>query len=82
MIHVDTKQLVRFEQVVHRILKPASGTQRHGAGYETALVALDDATRSACVEVFLDDRQSTTVSYLLPSVCLFDGQGITCKRVG
>lgn len=81
MIHVDTKQLARFERVGHWI----TGDRRlgccRGAGYEKAHVAIVDATRLADVEVLPDEKQATTVGFLLRAVAWFDGQGISCKKV-
>ena len=87
MIHVDTKQLARFERVGQRI----TGDRRLGSsrGYEKAHVAIDDATRLAYVEVLPDEKQATTVGFLLRAVAWFDGQGnrfaeacgYSCKRV-
>ena len=80
MIHVDTKQLARFERVGHRI----TGDRRHGcsrgAGYEKH-VAIDDATRLAYVEVLADELRATTVGFLGRAVGWFSKQGITCRRV-
>ena len=44
MIHVDTKQLARFERVGHRITGDRRQGSSRGAGYEKAHVAIDDAT--------------------------------------
>jgi transposase InsO family protein len=81
MIHVDTKQLARFERVGHRI----TGDRRHGcsrgAGYEKVHVAVDDATRLAYVEVLPDEQKATTVGFLARAVGWFSQQGITCRRV-
>ena len=54
MIHVDTKQLARFERVGHRITGDRSLGSSRGAGYEKAHLAIDDATRLAYVEVLPD----------------------------
>ena len=81
MIHVDTKQLARFERVGHRITGDRRLGCSRGAGYEKAHVAIDDATRLAYVEVLPDEKQATTVGFLLRAVAWFDGQGISCKRV-
>jgi len=42
-------------------------------GYEKAHVAIDDATRLAYVQVLPDEKQATTVSFLLRAVAWFDG---------
>jgi transposase InsO family protein len=81
MIHVDTKQLARFERVGHRI----TGDRRHGcsrgAGYEKVHVAIDNATRLAYVEVLADELSARTVGFLGRAVGWFSEQGITCRRV-
>ena len=51
MIHVDTKQLARFERVGHWITGDRRLGCSRGAWYEKAHVAIDDATRLAYVEV-------------------------------
>ena len=81
MIHVDTKQLARFERVGHRITGDRRQGSSRGAGYEKARVAIDDATRLAYVEVLPDKKQATTVGFLLRAVAWFDGQGISGRRV-
>jgi len=81
MIHVDTKQLARFERVGHRITGDRRLGCSPGAGYEKAHVAVDDATRLAYVEVLPDEQQGTTVGFLVRAVSWFNSQGITCQRV-
>ncbi|QNI64110.1 DDE-type integrase/transposase/recombinase [Synechococcus sp. A15-44] len=81
MIHVDTKQLARFERIGHRITGDRRLGSSRGAGYEKAHVAIDDATRLADAEVLPDEKQATTVGFLLRAVAWFDTQGMTCKRV-
>ena len=44
-------------------------------------MAIDDATRLVYVEVLPDEKQATTVGFLLRAVAWFDGQGISCRRV-
>jgi hypothetical protein len=81
MIHVDTKQLARFKRVGHRITGDCRLGCSHGAGYEKTHVAIDDATRLACVEVLPDEKQATTMGFLLRAMAWFNSQGITCRRV-
>ena len=81
MIHVDTKQLARFERVGHRITGDRRKGSSPGAGYEKAHVAVDDATRLAYVEVLPDEQKATTVGFLVRAVSWFNSQGITCRRV-
>jgi len=81
MIHVDTKQLARFERVGHRITGDRRLGCSHGAGHEKAHVSIDDATRLAYVELLPDEKQATTVGFLLRAVVWFIGQGISGRRV-
>ena len=81
MIHIDTKQLARFERVGHRITGDRRQGSSRGAGYEKAHVAIDDATRLAYVEVLPGENQAATVGFLLRAVAWFDGQGIRGRRV-
>jgi len=81
MIHVDTKQLARFERVGHRSTGDRRQGCSRGAGYEKVHVAVDDATRMAYVEVLPDEQKATTVGFLARAVGWFSQQGITCRRV-
>jgi len=81
MIHVDTKQLARFERVGHRITGDRRQGCSRGAGYEKVHVAIDDATRLAYVEVLPDEQKATTVGFLARALGWFSEQGITCRRV-
>ena len=81
MIHVDTKQLARFERVGHRITGDRRQGCSRGAGYEKVHVAVDDATRLAYVEVLPDEQKATTIGFLTRAVGWFSEQGITCRRV-
>ena len=44
-------------------------------------MAVDDATRLAYVEVLPDEKQETTVGFLLRAVAWFNTHGINCCRV-
>jgi len=81
MIHVDTKQLARFERVGHRITGDRRQGCSRGAGYEKAHVAIDDATRLAYVEVLADEQKATTLGFLARAVGWFTEQGITSRRI-
>ena len=81
MIHVDTKQLARFERVGHRITGDCRLGSSRGADCEKAHVAIDDATRLAYFEVLPDEKQATTVGFLMWAVAWLDSQGISCRRV-
>jgi len=81
VIHVDTKQLARFDRGGHRI----TGNRRLGrssaAGYEKSHVAIDDGTRLAYAGVLPAEKQATTVGFLINAVAWFSSQGIMCGRV-
>jgi len=81
MIHVDIKQLARFNRVGHRITGDRRLGRLSGAGYEKAHVAIDDATRLAYAEVLPDEKQATTIGCLIRAVGWFGSQGITYRRV-
>jgi transposase InsO family protein len=81
LIHVDTKQLARFERVGHRITGDRRQGSSPGAGYEKVHVAIDDATRLAYVEVLADEQKATAIGFLARAVGWFSEQGITCRRV-
>lgn len=81
MIHVDTRQLARFERVGHRITGDRRQGCSRGAGYERVHVAIDDATRLAYVEVLADEKKATTIGFLARAIGWFSEQGITCRRV-
>lgn len=57
MIHVDIKQVARFDRVCQRITGDRRLGRSSGAGYEKAHVAIDDATRLAYVVVLPDERR-------------------------
>ena len=76
MIHVDIKELARFERVGHRITGDPRKGSSPGAGYEKVHVAVDDATRLSYVVVLADEKGPTTVGFLSRGVALFNGQGI------
>ncbi len=80
LVHIDTKKLVRFHQVGHRI----HGDRRRnspGAGWEIVYVAIDDATRLGYVEVLQDERGPTAADFLLRAGTWFSGHGVAVERV-
>ncbi len=81
MIHVDTKQLARFERVGHRITGDSRQGRSRRAGYEKVHVAIDDATRLAYVEVLADEQEATTIGFLARAIGWVSEQGITCRRI-
>jgi len=57
--------LGRFDCVGHRITGDRRLGRWSGAGYEKAHDAIDDATRLAYAEVLPDEKQDTTVVFLI-----------------
>jgi hypothetical protein len=81
IIHVDIKQLARFQRVGHRITGDPRKGSSPGAGYEKVHVAVVDATRLSYVEVLPDEKGPTTVGFLIGAVAWFNSQGIECLQV-
>lgn len=74
MVHVDTEQLALLDRRDHRLTGDLRLGCSGGMGFDKAHVAIDNATRLAYVEVLPDEKQTTTVSFLLSAVAWFDGQ--------
>jgi len=79
IIHVDIQQLARFDHVGNRITGDRHLGRLSGAGYEKAHVAIDDATRLSYAEVLPDEKQATTVGFLIRAVAWFGSQESTCR---
>ncbi len=75
-IHVDIKQLSRLDRVVHRITDDRRLGRSAGAGFEKAHLPIDDAIRLAYAEVLPDEKEDTTVSFLIWAVAWFGRQWI------
>ena len=76
MIHVDNKQMARFDRVGHRITGDWRLGRSAGAGYVKAHVAVDDATRLANAEVLPDQDQNITLGFLIGAMAWLGRQGI------
>ncbi len=88
LVHLDIKKLARISirGAGHRVnghrqsqFKSVSG--RGPTGWEFVHVAVDDATRLACVEVLSDERGVTASAFLRRAVAWFEGFGVTVERV-
>ena len=65
LLHIDTKQLARFERPGHFAHGDRSERHRsHGAGYIYAHCCVDDHTRIAYVELHPDQRGATCAAFL------------------
>jgi transposase InsO family protein len=80
LVHLDTKKLARIARVGHRITGDRRDTV-DGAGWEYAHVAIDDASRTAYVEVLADEKGVTCVGFLRRTVSYFRRLGITCQQL-
>jgi len=81
LIHTDIKSLARFRKVGHRITGDRQQGRSYGVGYDKVLVAVDDATRLAYVELLADEQKPTMIGFLSRAVAWFNAQGVECRRV-
>lgn len=76
MLHVDTKQLARFERPGHFAHGDRAEAHRsRGAGYLFAHCVVDDHSRLAYVELHPDQRGETCARVLERAAAWFVGQG-------
>lgn len=80
LLHLDTKKLVRFEEVGHRIHGDRS-RQSRGAGWEILHVCIDDATRVVYQEMLPDEKGVTAAGFLERAAAWFRGHGVPVERV-
>jgi hypothetical protein len=74
MIHVDIKQLARFNRVGHRITGDPRKGSSPGAGFEKIHVAVEGATCLSYDEGLAGEKGPTTVGFLSRAVAWFNGQ--------
>ncbi len=65
MIHVDIKHMAGFNRVGQRITGDRRQNHSPGADHEKALVEIDNARRLASAKLLHDEKQATTVCFLL-----------------
>lgn len=80
LIHLDIKKFARFERIGHRITGNRRGASQ-GVGYDFFHVAIDDATRLACVEVLPDEKRTSTTAFLIRALRWFKQRGIRVEQV-
>jgi transposase InsO family protein len=80
LIRLDSKKPGRFDHSGHRVTGTGTIGRSRGAGWHFVRVAVDDATRLACVGVPGNGRQQTTIGFLLRAVHGFRSQGIRAER--
>ena len=80
LIHLDIKQLARFEQPGSRVTGNRKQVSR-GAGWEYAHVAIDDCSRVAYARIHPNQQARSAVRFLTAVVAYFKGLGVRCQRV-
>lgn len=81
LLQIEIKTLAHFRKVRHRITADRQKGRSCGVGYDKVHVAIDDATRSAYVEVLEDGQKPTVIGFLTRALAWFNGQRIECRRV-
>ena len=80
LIHLDTKKLARIARIGHRITGDRS-TRVQGVGWEYAHVAIDDASRTAYVELLDDEKGFTCAGFLRRAVSYYRRLGLACEQL-
>ena len=80
LLHLDTKKLGRITYLGHRATGQRHG-QRHGAGWESVHVAVDDRSRVAYVELLPDEHSDTARGFVRRALAWFRARGVRVRRV-
>lgn len=80
MVHIDVKKLARFTKPGHRITGDRTHQPR-GKGWEYVFVCVDDASRTAYVEVLPHERGPLAAAYLRRAAAWFAARGVVIRRV-
>ena len=81
LIHIDIKQLGRFERVGHRITGNRQLGESRGAGFEFVHVAIDDASRLAFSQILPDQKKESAIAFLTALIAYYASLGVTVTRV-
>lgn len=90
MIHLDIKKLGRFDRVGHRITgdrtRQSNARGRRsgkswGAGWEHVHVAIDDASRIACSQIYPNEKKESAIAALEAALAFYAKLGVTVTRV-
>jgi len=87
LVHIDVKKLGRIQNVGHRITgnrrdqRPRVIAGRKQTGWECVHVCVDDASRTAYVEVLTDEKGVTVAGFLRRAVAFYAAHGIHVERV-
>ncbi len=80
LLHIDTKKLGRIVRPSHRV----TGDRRDsvdGAGREFAHVAVDDHSRVGFVQIHVDERKDSAVTFLRNAVDHYAALGVRIERL-
>ena len=82
LIHIDIKQLGRFERIGHRITGDRKGqSNSRGVGWEYVHVCIDDASRVAFSQILPDQKKESAIAFLKATVAYYASLGVTVARV-
>jgi len=82
LLHLDIKQLGRFDRVGHRITGDRTGqSNSRGVGWEFVHVAIDDASRIAFAQILPDQRKASAIAFLKAALAYYRSLGIRIERV-
>ena len=80
LLHLDIKKLGRITYLGHRATGQRHG-QRHGAGWESVHVAVDDRSRVAYVELLPDEHSDTARGFVRRALAWFRTRGVRVRRI-
>jgi transposase InsO family protein len=80
LVHLDIKQLGRFERPGHRVTGRRQRRSRR-AGWDYVHVAVDDYSRLAYVEVLSDQRSESAIGFLERMLAWFSDRGVHVREV-
>jgi transposase InsO family protein len=80
LVHLDIKQLGRFERPGHRVTGRRVRRSRR-AGWDYVHVAVDDYSRLAYVEVLSDQNSAAAIGFLQRMLAWFSHRGVHVREV-
>jgi transposase InsO family protein len=82
IIHIDIKKLGRFNRTGHRITRNPAGHAGTGRpGWEFVHVAIDDHSRLATAQIFVDEKKESAIAFLQAAVSYYRSLGVAVSRV-
>ena len=80
LLHIDTKKLGRIVRPSHRVTNDRRDSVE-GAGWEFAHVAIDDHSRIGFVQIHVDERKDSAVTFLQNAVAHYAALGVRIERL-